>query len=425
MAETPNSVDSRKALFIVFLVVVIDLLGFGIVLPLAPRYVEDYTTNMSKFARGLTIGALMSSFSAMQFLFAPLWGRFSDRIGRRPILLIGLLGSVLSYALFGYASTFGSDQATLALVLMFASRIGAGLFGATISTAAAVIADTTTSENRAKGMSLIGIAFGLGFTLGPLIAYAGVKLFQDERGGPGYLAAALSFVALVLAWQLMPETNRGRMGTERRDLWRLRGLVQLLQTHGVGLLIIVFFLAVFAFANLEGTLSLLNQSAFNIENDANYLMFAYVGASLMIAQGMIYRRLIGRFNELQMTRTGIVLMLLGLANIAGVAALAKPQAAGIDKMMMAWFMIALFVAVCGFAFLNPSLNALISKRTDPARQGEVLGANQSASALARILGPAVGNGLFPLTTRHELPYVVAAGLLLLVLALSPKMGEAA
>src|SRR5262245_17373780 len=356
MTETPVPTNSKKALFIVFLVVVIDLLGFGIVLPLAPRYVQDYTTEMSEFASGLTIGALMSSFSAMQFLFAPLWSRISDRIGRRPVLLIGLVGSVLSYALFGYASTFGSDQARLALVLMFASRIGAGLFGATISTAAAVIADNTTRENRAKGMALIGAAFGLGFTIGPLIAYAGVKLFQDERGGPGYLAAVLSFFALVLAWRLMPETSRGRTESVGRDLWRLRGLAQLLQTQGVGLLIVIFFMAVFAFANLEGPMSLLNKAAFGIDNDANYLMFAYVGASLMIAQGVIYRRLIGRFNELQMTRAGIILMLLGLANIAGVAALAESQTSG--TVLLAWFMTALFIAVCGFAFLNPSLNAL-------------------------------------------------------------------
>lgn len=424
MTEDPATGPSRKALLIVFLVVVIDLLGFGIVLPLAPRYVKDYASDMSDAMRGLTIGLLMSSFSAMQFLFAPLWGRISDRIGRRPVLLVGLLGSVLFYALFGYASTFGKDQATLALVLMFISRIGAGLFGATISTAAAVIADNTTKENRAKGMALIGAAFGLGFTIGPLIAYAGIKLLHD-RGGPGYLAALLSFIALVLAWRLMPETNPGRSNADFRDLWRLRGLMMLLSTHGVGLLIVIFFMAIFAFANLEGTMSLLNESAFGIADDANYLVFAFVGASLMIAQGVIYRRIIGRFGELRMTRAGIVMMLLGLANIAGVAALAKPKADGIDVGMLSWFFAALFVSVCGFAFLNPSLNALISKRTDPARQGEVLGANQSASALARILGPAAGNWLFPLTARHALPYVVAAGLLLVVLALSPKMGESA
>lgn len=362
----------------------------------------------------------MSSFSAMQFLFAPLWGRISDRVGRRPILLIGLVGSVLSYSLFGFASTYSDDRATLALTLMFTSRIGAGLFGATISTAAAVIADNTTPQHRAKGMALIGAAFGLGFTIGPLIAFAGIKLLHD-RSGPGYLAALLSFVALILAWRMMPETRQPRAESTFRDLWRLRGLVTLLRTHNVGLLIVVFFLAIFAFANLEGTMSLLNKSAFDISDDANYLMFAFVGASLMITQGVIYRRLIGRFGELKMTRAGIVLMLLGLANIAGVAALATPQSGGAG--MLSWFFGALFVSVSGFAFLNPSLNALISMRTDPNRQGEVLGANQSASALARILGPAVGNGLFPLTARHELPYVVAAGLLLCVLALSPKLGE--
>jgi MFS family permease len=427
MESTGSTDDRKKALLIVFLVVVIDLLGFGIVLPLAPRYVKDFAQHMSENAQGLMIGALMSSFSLMQFLFAPLWGRISDRIGRRPVLIVGLIGSVLFYALFGYASAFPTEQANLALTLMFVSRIGAGLFGATISTAAAVIADNTPKEERAKGMALIGAAFGIGFTIGPLIAFAGEKLFPDARSGPGYLAAVLSFVALVLAIRVMPETNQNRSATRgMTDLWRLGSLWALLRTQHIGLLIVIFFMAVFAFANFEGTLSLLNKSAFDLGNDWNYLIFAFVGASLMIAQGYIYRKLISTWGEVKLARVGIVLMLLGLANLAGVAATADASQAGIIRwLMLLWFLATLFVAVCGFAFLNPSMNALISKRTDADKQGEVLGANQSASALARILGPAVGNGLFPLTNRHELPYVVAAGLLLVVMLLSPKLGETA
>lgn len=427
MTETTNDASRKRALLIVFLVVVIDLLGFGIVLPLAPRYVKDFAHHMSETAQGLLIGALMSSFSFMQFLFAPLWGRISDRIGRRPVLIVGLIGSVLFYALFGYASAFPSEQANLALTLMFVSRIGAGLFGATIATAAAVIADNTPKEQRAKGMALIGAAFGIGFTIGPLIAFAGEKLFPDARSGPGYLAAVLSFIALVLAIRLMPETNQNRsVARGMTDLWRLGSLWALLRTRHVGLLIVIFFMAVFAFANFEGTLSLLNQSAFNLGNDWNYIVFAFVGASLMVAQGYLYRKWVTTWGEVKLARIGIVLMLVGLANLAGVAATASATQSGFLRfIMMTWFLATLFIAVCGFAFLNPSMNALISKRTDADKQGEVLGANQSASALARILGPAVGNGLFPLTTRHELPYVVAAGLLLVVLLLSPKLGESA
>ena len=159
VTESPEPTAPKKAMFIVFLVVVIDLLGFGIVLPLLPRYADLFIpAGTSKLMHGLIIGALFSGFSAMQFLFAPLWGRLSDRIGRRPVLLIGLAGSVAFYGLFGYASTL-EEQARLGLILLFVSRIGAGLAGATISTAAAVIADCTTPEKRSRGMALIGAAF--------------------------------------------------------------------------------------------------------------------------------------------------------------------------------------------------------------------------------------------------------------------------
>jgi MFS family permease len=182
-----------KALGIVFLVVFIDLLGFGIVLPLLPRYAQDFRPEgMSDFATGVMVGVLMSSFSLMQFIFSPIWGRISDRVGRRPILLLGLGGSVVFYALFGVASGMtGPDEKTLGLILMFVSRVGAGIAGATIATAQAVIADCTTPERRSRGMALIGAAFGIGFTFGPLIAYFGESLFADNRGGPGYLAAAV------------------------------------------------------------------------------------------------------------------------------------------------------------------------------------------------------------------------------------------
>jgi DHA1 family tetracycline resistance protein-like MFS transporter len=386
---------------------------------LLPRYTELYTEGMSELSRGLIIGTLMSSFSAMQFLFAPLWGRISDRIGRRPVLLLGLAGSVIFYGLFGYASTYEKDQATMGLILMYVSRLGAGLAGATISTAAAVVADNTTRENRAKGMALIGAAFGLGFTIGPLLAYAGSKLFPDARSGPGYLAATLSLIALFLAWRLMPETNRGQAEARSRDLWRLHGLVSVVREHGVGLLVVSFFMAVFAFANFEGTLSLLTQSAFAYGDDANYLIFAFVGASLMIAQGVIYRRIIKRFGELLLARAGLLMMLIGLASLALVAWYVEPTTP--RWLSLTWLLLTLFVAVSGFAFLNPSLNALISRRSDPTRQGEILGVNQSASALARILGPAVGNVLFRQTTQHERPYLVAAAMLLVVLGLSMKL----
>ena len=415
--EAPTA--PRSAMFIVFLVVFIDLLGFGIVLPLLPRYAADYLPpDLSGPAAGFVIGILISSFSAMQFLFAPLWGRVSDRVGRKPILLIGLAGSVVFYALFGFASELDPQTAgTLALTLIFLSRIGAGISGATISTAAAVIADCTTRENRARGMALIGAAFGIGFTFGPLIAWLGLEVFQHYRGGPGYIAAVLSLGALILGIRLLPETRRPGRPSERRSWLDLHGLYSTLRTPTVGLLVFTFFLATFAFANFEGTLSMLTKEAFNYQNEDMYLIFAYVGFMLMLAQGAVYRPLAKRVGEVPFIRAGALLMCLGLCGVAVVGASASTGSTG----LLVWFFLALACSVFGFAFLNPSVQGLVSKRSDPTRQGEVLGVNQSFSALARILGPVIGMTLFGLTASHVLPYITASALLAVVFLLTWKV----
>src|SRR5262245_14001325 len=204
----------RAALLIVFLVVFIDLLGFGIVLPLLPLYANELLLPLlpgeeTRVLRGVLLGLLMSSFSAMQFLFAPIWGRISDRIGRRPILLIGLAGSAVFYTLFGVASEVRREtarQAALALTLLFVSRIGTGVDRATIATAQAVIADSTPPERRSRGMALIGAAFGIGFTFGPLLGI-GARL-TGSSGATGFLAGGLSLMAFLLALKRLPETLR-------------------------------------------------------------------------------------------------------------------------------------------------------------------------------------------------------------------------
>jgi DHA1 family tetracycline resistance protein-like MFS transporter len=420
---SPPSLTNRSALLIVFLVVFIDLLGFGIVLPLLPRYARDFLPpDTPKFLGGLTIGLLYSSFSAMQFLFAPLWGRVSDRVGRRPILLLGLLGSVVFYGLFAYASMLESPETrTLGLILLFVSRIGAGIAGATIATAAAVIADSTTPEGRSRGMALIGVAFGIGFTVGPLLAFGAVFTQHEARWAPGVLASSLSFLALVLGLVLLPETRQPGRRVPHRGWLDWHSLLATLRTPTVGLLVITFFLATFGFANFEATLSLLTKEAFDYGEADNFLVFAFVGATLMVAQGLLYRRLANRVSELTFIRIGVLLMLLGLANLGGVAALSTNPELLPRSVAFYWFLAALAVAVTGFAFLNPSVQSLISRRSDPAKQGEALGVNQSASALARILGPAIGLSLFTLTATHVLPYLVASGLLAVVLALTPRL----
>src|SRR5436853_3892316 len=202
--EAPAA-SNRAALLIVFLVVFIDLLGFGIVLPLLPVIADTYVATILGPGRdpkveGLIIGLLMSSFSLMQFLFAPGWGRLSDRVGRRPILLLGLAGSVIFYALFGYAASLDSaETARLALTLLFVARSGAGIAGATIATAQAVIADSTPPEKRKTGMAIIGAAFGIAFTFGPLLGALALDVAPSARQATsytGYLAAGFSVIAL-------------------------------------------------------------------------------------------------------------------------------------------------------------------------------------------------------------------------------------
>ncbi len=422
-APTTNQTPPPKgALLTVFLVVFIDLLGFGIVLPLMPRYISDLLVpaGVPDQLHGLVIGGLLSVFSLMQFIFAPIWGRVSDRVGRRPILMLGLGGSVVMYALFGYASSMiepngatPADTAILSLTLMFVSRIGAGIAGATIATAQAVIADCTPPERRAHGMALIGAAFGIGFTFGPLLAGLAMTVYPEQPALPGYFAAGLSAIALVVGLLKMPETMRPGKPAPRRGWLDLNGMASTLRTPTVGVLVLVFFFATFGFAKFEATLALLTKD-FGYGDRDNFWVFAYVGFVLLFTQGFLYRRLKNKYHEVALMRLGVAFMFLGLIGLA-VVAMAPADA----NLRQARFFGALALGVVGFAFLTPSAQALISKRSDPNRQGEVLGVNQSFSALARILGPVVGNVLFGYS--HVLPYLTSAVLLGLVLALIAKL----
>ncbi len=392
----------KTSLGLVFLIVFIDLLGFAIVIPLLPRYAKDL------HATPFTIGLLMASFSAMQFLFAPLWGRLSDRIGRRPVLLAGLAGSVVCYAFFGLASIWQS------LGWMFVARIGAGIAGATISTAQAYIADATGAEGRARGMALIGAAFGAGFTFGPIlgsIAMPGsvgtVETAAALNPLPGFLASGLSFVALIFAFFKLPESLRTGGVQQRRSWLNITAIRDAVRTPTVGHLLLLFFIATFAFAQFEVTLSLLSREAYRLDEKDNFYLFTYIGITLSIMQGLIVRALAPRIGEPRMIIVGAILMGAGLWLVS--------MAADRPSTLMLYAIIPVLVG--GFSFLTPSAQALISRRSDPARQGEIMGVNQSASAMARILGPICGQVLFGHGMR--LPYQVGAILLVpaLVLAL--------
>ena len=392
----------KGSLLVIFLTVFVDLLGFGMVIPLLPIYGDQFTLDDS----GWQLGLLMASFSVMQFLCAPFWGRLSDRIGRRPVLMVGLFGSVLFYTLFGVATVMRS------LPLLFVSRIGAGIAGATIPTAQAYIADSTTLENRPRGMALIGMAFGLGFTFGPLLGFLAVP-DRDAAPGPwpGYAAAILSAVALILAVFLLPESKSADSESAAHKIIDWSGFRAALATPSVGLVLLAIFVCVFSFANFETTLSLLikgnadEQSVFRFSWAQVCLTYAYIGFTLALVQGGVVRRLAGRVSEGKLAASGALMEVLGF----GLVALAAVT--GSAMLLLS----ALAVVVAGFSFMQPNLNSLLSRRSDPRRQGMILGVGQSVNALARILGSALG---IPLLRLHmSAPYLVAVALMGIGLAM--------
>ena len=371
----------KSALGVLFLTVVIDLLGFGIVLPLLPRYGRLYN------ASGLEIGMLMASFSAMQFLFATLWGKLSDRHGRRPLILLGLAGSVGSYLLFAFANTY---------LLLLVSRILAGIFAATIGTAQAYIADMTGRAGRGKGMAMIGAAFGVGFTLGPVFGW----LTHDFLGPqwPGLAAAILSFIALLVAWRKLPEPPT-HVAREKRSLFDGRALRHAFSTPGIPLIIGVQVLATFCFAGLEGTLALLTEDKWGQGIRGNGLLFTYVGFVLLVAQGWLVRKYLPKAGEKRFAQIGCVLLSAGMLGIAA-------GGAGLG-----WVLPVLAVAVLGFAMISPSMSSLLSLHTPADMQGEILGVGQSGLSLSRIFGPFLGNIAFAVSP--ETPYWIGGALMVL------------
>jgi MFS family permease len=379
---------------VIFLTVFIDLLGFGMVLPLLPIYAKSFGVKEA----GWEIGLLMSSFSAMTFIFAPLWGRASDRIGRRPVLIVGLIGSVGFYILFGVATAFQS------MALLFVARIGAGIAGATIPAAQAYIADVTSLKNRAKGMALIGAAFGLGFTFGPLLGAAALVFSADVSASPwpGYAAAVLSGIALLLAIFLLPESLRPGSKAAGHALIDWRAWHDAFDTPSVPALLATAFASVVSFAAFETTLSLLlndENLAFKFKFHQVLLFYAFIGLTLSIAQGFLVRRLAPIIGEVRMTLAGGVVTMLGFGLLIW----------GSQAGELTLLMFASAIEVTGFALMTPSLQSLISRRSDPDKQGGILGVSQSTSSLARVVGPLIAVPLF--FQSPPLPYWAAMGIM--------------
>jgi MFS transporter, DHA1 family, tetracycline resistance protein len=369
-------------LVILFFTVFIDLLGFGIIIPLLPFYAERFGGSAE------TVALLAASFSLMQFIFMPIWGRLSDRVGRRPILLLGLFGSFGSYLLFGLAGS---------LPLLFASRLFAGIAGATVSTAQAFIADTTTRENRAKGMGVLGAAFGLGFIFGPAI---GGFLSRWGHAVPPFFAATLAILNFGAAWFLLPESRPAHVpATARAAHSRLEALRKALTRPTLPVLFAVYFLVVAAFSGFETTFALFSQKRFGFNEETIGYLFAYVGVVLAVVQGGLVGRVVKSVSERRLVPVAIAVLACGLALI--------PLSYSLPMLFLANGVLAV-----GMGFNSPSLVSLISQGSDPEDQGGVLGVSQSLASLARILGPAWGGYLYD-RYGAATPYASSAAVMVL------------
>ncbi len=365
----------RSPIVIIFVTVFIDLLGFGIIIPLLPFYAERFG------ATAFAVGMLATSFSLMQFIFAPIWGRLSDRVGRRPIILLGLAGSCLSYLAFGMAHT---------LPALFAARIFAGIAGANIPTAQAVMADLTTPENRAKGMGLFGAAFGLGFIFGPAI---GGFLSRYGYPVPAFFASGLSLANFTAALFLLPETLKPENRAIER-VGRIEAFRDAIARPHLPLLLLIGFLTVGAFSSFESTFALFSEHVHGFTAMTIGYVFALVGVVMVIVQGFLVHKVVKSVGEHHVVPASLALVAVGLLMI--------PAARSVAGMLVANVVMAV-----GMGFNSPTLMSLISRYSSAEDQGGVMGLTQSLNSLARIAGPVWGGFAFD-RLGMGVPYVSAA-----------------
>jgi len=375
---------------ILFLTVFIDLLGFGIVIPFLPLFAE----RMHIAAGG--IGLILAIYSGAQFICAPILGRVSDRIGRRPVIMLGLFGSSLSYLVYGFAGSFA---------VLLLSRAIHGVCAATISTAQAYVADTTDESGRARGMGMIGAAFGLGFVLGPAL---GGILGHASLRTPVFFAAALTFANLVFAAFALPESHPPEPDA-RIDLAaaasRIGGFSRELRHRFLMRLFAIAFLLTTAMAAFEVTFAIMVPAVYGYGALGVGVLLAYAGLIQALTQGYLLGKLVERAGERTVLMAGIAIFIVGIAPLASFASHAA-------------LLVFLAMLSLGYGFASPAIATLISKRSERHLRGEALGLNQSAMSLARIAGP-IGGGLLYQFFGPAAPYFASAALAVAALLILP------
>ena len=358
-----------KPLLIIYLTVFIDLVGFGIVIPSLPYYVETDAFRATPFE----IGLLFASYSLMQFVFSPILGSLSDKYGRRPVLFFSILGSAVGYLFIGFAFT---------LWMVFFGRIVAGITGGNISTAQAYIADVTTRENRAKGMGIFGAMFGLGFVFGPAI---GGIMSRYGIHVPFLFAAALSLLNAVLVYFILPESikfNSTDAAAFRKN--RFAQIFESLSNARFGTLNAVYFFLITSFSIMTYAFVLFTIFRFGYTAEQNGYIFAFIGILAVIFQGVVFDKLVTKFGENPLMVVGCLLMAASFFAIPFITV----KFGGLTGLLSIILLLTL-----GNSVASPAIMSLASKVSSEDEQGSSLGVLQSGASLARAIGPALGGVL--------------------------------
>jgi DHA1 family tetracycline resistance protein-like MFS transporter len=381
-------------MLILFIIVFINLVGFGIIIPLLPFYGEHFDASPDQ------VTLLMASYSFAQFVSAPLWGRLSDKHGRRPILLISLAGTALGYVWLASAPDLGS---------LYLARAWSGIMAGSISCAFASMADITSENDRAKGMGLIGAAFGLGFIAGPAIGgiLAGSDIANTNFLLPSLVAASFSGLALIFATIFLKESLTPELRLDISSQTSAERRTQLSLTISrpeIRATLFLTFMAVFVFAALEATFAMWTERTFGWGVAQNGYIFAYTGILSAIVQGTIVGPMSKKWGEPALIQQGFVALLIGLVMI--------PFSDTLE-----FLLIAMAIVTYGFSLASPALSSRLSLQVSKRDQGTVLGIGRSASTLARAMGP-MGSGYVFAFLGKDWPFFVGALLMFLVLAVT-------
>jgi len=423
----------RRAMAAVVLVVFIDLLGFGIIVPVLPFYVRSFGVS------DVFIGLIAASYSAMQFLFAPYLGRLSDTRGRRPVLMLSLAGSAVAWVLFGLGARFEALFGVAGgLGILFGARALAGAMGGNIAAAQAYIADVTPPEERAGALGLVGAAFGLGFVFGPAlgavfasdpVVAAAERLFPafvpaTAYSLPSFAAAALSLLALLVAALVLPEPERIRAASERVGIVSV--FRRALADEALRPLVVTFLVSSIAFSGVQVTFIPFAADAFGYAEAQAGLLLTYIGVLGVLNQGVVVRALSRRFSNARMALGGALLLCAALAALPFSKLLGALLPAALSPFGegpgLAVLLAVLAVLSAGNGLLNVGIAAMVSDAAGEHEQGSAFGVTQAAGSLGRTVGPPVMTALYVLSrpAPFELGAVLTIGMVALLARLARR-----